>query len=258
MTRPTISECRALLAACEVSSLDGMLASLEADPRAGVRELAASHRRALARQRRESERMRHLMDLQRDLHDQGFVIVAGVDEVGRGALAGPVTAAAVVLDVECTIAGLDDSKRLTPQRRRELAVVVRERAGGVSVAHVAAREIDAIGIGPATRLAWRRALEGLGFAVDHVLVDGNDRRVGLAATAVVRGDSSCACIAAASIVAKVDRDALMVDLAAEHPGYGLDANKGYGTTEHISSIRAAGPSPLHRLSFAPCSARPLF
>ena len=258
MTRPSIVECRALIAACEIAELDGLLASLESDPRAGVRELATSHRRALARQSAESERLGGLMALQRELHDQGFVVVAGVDEVGRGALAGPVTAAAVVLDVECAITGLNDSKRLTPQRRRQLAAAVRAQALGVGVAHVAAHEIDALGIGPATRLAWRRALEGLGCAVDHVLVDGNDRRVPVPATAVVRGDSACACIAAASIVAKVERDELMQDLAAEHPGYRLDVNKGYGTAEHISSIRTLGPTPIHRRSFAPCSSLPLF
>ena len=150
------------------------------------------------------------MESQKALHAAGCAVVAGVDEVGRGALAGPVSAGAVVLDVGCTIEGLNDSKKLSPQRREQVAASVRGLASAFAVAHVQPAEIDAMGIGPASRLAMSRALDALDLAVDHVLVDGNDGRIGWPSTAVVRGDSLVACIAAASVVAKVERDEAML------------------------------------------------
>ena len=157
---------------------------------------------ARARERRlktEDLRLEGLMTLQRDLHRRGFAVVAGVDEVGRGALAGPVTAGAVILTSDVRIEGLNDSKKLTRETRQRVAASVREQAVAWSVAHAQPAEIDAMGIGRATRLAWRRALEGLGIPFDHVIVDGNDGRdLGLEVTMVVRGDSRVACIAAAS------------------------------------------------------------
>lgn len=194
------------------------------------------------------------MTMQRDLHRRGLKLVAGVDEVGRGALAGPVTAAAVVLHPDTLVAGLDDSKRVSRERRPALALVIRADALAVCVAEATPREIDALGIGAATRLAWRRAIEGLGVAVDHVLIDGNDAMVDHPATAVVGGDRKCACIAAASVVAKVHRDRLMAEeLAALYPAYGFDRNYGYGTPEHLAAIVEFGPSLVHRRSFAPCA-----
>jgi ribonuclease HII len=247
-----------MVAACPPEDLDALLDLLSCDERAGVRALAAVRRRARARERAEYERLVGLMVHQRRLHDLGYAVVAGVDEVGRGALAGPVTAAAVVLDVSCVIRGLDDSKRIPRPRRPEMAAAVRSTARAVCVAHVSAAEIDTLGIAAATRLAWRRAVQGLGAAVDHVLVDGNDERCGYPATAIVGGDSRCACIAAASVVAKVERDALMEALAAQHPRYRFDENRGYGTTAHIEALRLHGPSPVHRRSFAPCAQPELF
>lgn len=194
------------------------------------------------------------MTMQRELHRRGLKLVAGVDEVGRGALAGPVTAAAVVLHPDTLVAGLDDSKRVSRERRPALALVIRADALAVCVAEATPREIDALGIGAATRLAWRRAIEGLGVAVDHVLIDGNDAVVDHPATAVVGGDRKCACIAAASVVAKVHRDRLMAEeLAALYPAYGFDRNYGYGTPEHLAAIVEFGPSLVHRRSFAPCA-----
>jgi len=255
MPRPpeTITEARRRLAACSPDELATLIRRYSKDPRAGVRQLAASAAGRLCREAAESARLEALMRHQQELHALGFALVAGIDEVGRGALAGPVTACAVVLRCDTRIAGLDDSKKLAPDARRRLADVVRTSSLAWSVAHASPEEIDRHGIGHATRLAWQRALEGLSVTVDHVLLDGNDAgRLGIPTTAVVKGDSLVACIAAASIVAKVERDALMESLAPAYPVYGFDENRGYGTEAHIAAIRVHGPSPLHRRSFAPC------
>jgi ribonuclease HII len=210
----------------------------------------------LARREAESRRLDALMSRQLELHGLGFAVVAGVDEVGCGALAGPVTACAVVFDASCRIEGLNDSKRLLADVRIRIADQVRTRAVAYSVAHVGADVIDREGIRPATRRAWELALEGLGLSVDHVLVDGNDRgALRIPTTSIVKGDSSEASIAAASVVAKVERNALMVAVAADHPGYGFELNFGYGTPEHLAALAELGPCPIHRTSFAPCSAQ---
>jgi ribonuclease HII len=177
--------------------------------------------------------------------------VAGVDEVGRGPLAGPVTAAAVILDPACIPPGLRDSKKLTARRRVALAADIHATAE-VSIAHCSVAEIDRLNILRAAHLAMCRAVSGLD-AVEHALIDGNSLPDGLpcAAQAVVRGDARCLSIAAASIVAKVCRDALMVDLAQQHPGYGWDSNAGYGSRAHLQALRDIGVSPHHRRSFKP-------
>ena len=252
----TITEARRLLAACPPDELEALLRRLSRDPRAGVRDLASSARTRLFKVAREAARIDALMERQRALHELGIGVVAGVDEVGRGALAGPVTACAVVLEVSCHIEGLDDSKRLAPDIRAQVADRVRLSAVAFAVAHAGPEEIDRFGIGHATRTAWGRALAALGLSVDFVLVDGNDPgALGLPTRAVVQGDSSVACIAAASVVAKVERDRLMELLAAEHPEYGFEANRGYGTAEHLAALSRFGPSLVHRRSFAPCKAQ---
>ncbi len=181
--------------------------------------------------------------------------IAGVDEVGRGPLAGPVVAAAVVLDPARVPAGLDDSKKLSAAMRERL---FEEICAGhtVAVALSSAARIDATNIRAATLDAMRRAVAGLAAAPDHVLVDGVDVPPGLVspATAVKGGDGISVSIAAASIVAKVLRDRLMVLAAAEHPGYGFERHKGYGVPVHIAALVRLGPSPLHRRSFAPVRA----
>jgi ribonuclease HII len=197
----------------------------------------------------EARRTKRLYALQRSLAEAGFTIVAGVDEVGRGALAGPVSAGAVVLPASPRLEGLDDSKRLMPARREEMSLRIRECAVAVSVAHVPASDIDALGLSAALRRAFELALDGLGLAVDHVLLDGLPLRLVVNETAVVKGDSKVASIAAASIVAKVERDAYMREMAPCHPEYGFDINKGYGTAEHIDAIARLGPCVLHRRSF---------
>ena len=178
--------------------------------------------------------------------------VAGVDEVGRGPWAGPVTACAVVLDPARIPPGLNDSKKLTEARRLALEPLIFAGAD-VSLGWCSVEEIDAMNIRAASLLAMRRAVEGLASAPDHVLIDGNATPDGLAcpATCVVKGDGRSLSIAAASIVAKCGRDRLMKDLALVHPGYGWDTNIGYGTAKHAAALHDLGVTQHHRRSFAP-------
>ncbi|MFP4161080.1 MAG: ribonuclease HII [Ectothiorhodospira sp.] len=178
--------------------------------------------------------------------------VAGVDEAGRGPLAGPVVAAAVILDPARPVDGVADSKTLQPARREALEPVIRETALAWALGICSPEEIDRLNILQATFLAMRRAVEGLARAPALVLVDGNRcPELPCAARAVVGGDRRVAAIGAASILAKVHRDRLMVDLDARHPGYGLAAHKGYPTAAHRAALVRLGPSPCHRRSFAP-------
>ncbi len=181
--------------------------------------------------------------------------MAGVDEAGRGPLAGPVVAAAVVLDGRVRIPGLQDSKRLRPRQREEVAEAVRRYAVSWAVAQASVEEVDRLNVLHAARLAMRRAVEALSVNPSLVLVDG---RFGLAVDvpqrALVGGDARVACIAAASVLAKVERDRIMVELDRAFPGYGFAQHKGYACAAHLEALRRLGPSPVHRRSFAPVRA----
>ncbi len=181
-------------------------------------------------------------------------LVAGIDEVGRGCLAGPVYAAAVILPPRCRIRDLDDSKKLSPERRVDVAHRVRDKALAWSVGRAEVEEIDSINILRATFLAMRRALEQLAQPATECWVDGNqDPKLGLPVRLIIGGDGLEACIMAASVIAKVARDQEMVRLCEAHPGYGFSQHKGYGTPFHLEALRRLGPSPIHRRSFAPCA-----
>ena len=180
--------------------------------------------------------------------------VCGIDEVGRGPWAGPVVAAAVMLDFARVPDGLDDSKRLPAVRRRELDIEIRACAH-VSIAMASVEEVDRLNVLGASMLAMERALAGLPHPPGHALVDGNRLpRLPCPGTAIVGGDGLCASIAAASIVAKVARDALMAELAGQHPGYGWERNAGYGTREHQDGLARLGVTSHHRRSFRPIAA----
>lgn len=179
-------------------------------------------------------------------------MVAGVDEVGRGPLAGDVVAAAVVLDVARPIIGLADSKKLTEKQREKLFVEIREKAVCFAVARATVAEIDQLNILQASLLAMKRAVESLRIRPDHVLVDGNRLpRWSYSSEAIIQGDATVAAISAASILAKVTRDREMTELDALYPGYGLIDHKGYPTRFHLDALQRLGPSPLHRRSFGP-------
>lgn len=188
---------------------------------------------------------------EQDLSARGALRIAGVDEVGRGPLAGPVTAAAVILDPANIPEGLNDSKALTAKRRAALEPLI-FAAAEVSIAHASVEEIDALNILRASHLAMERALAGLG-TVDHALIDGNmiPRGLTIPATTIIKGDARSMSIAAASIVAKICRDRIMSDLAQQFPGYGWETNAGYGSKSHILALQNLGVTPHHRRSFKP-------
>lgn len=180
--------------------------------------------------------------------------IAGIDEAGRGCLAGPVFAAAVILPADHGIVGLDDSKQLSAAQRERLLPMIQQGALAFAIATASVEEIDRLNILQANLLAMRRAVAALGITPTLCLVDGNiDPKCGLPTRCVVGGDALHAEIMAASILAKVARDAEMLRLDAEHPGYGFAQHKGYGTAQHLAALRRLGPSTVHRMSFAPCT-----
>lgn len=180
----------------------------------------------------------------------GLHVICGVDEAGRGPLAGPVCAAAVILPEHLQIPGLNDSKKLTDKKRRELFPVIQQQAIAYGIGLASEAEIDEINILQATFLAMRRALSQLSIRPEIALIDGNrETDFGLPVKTVVKGDSLSANIAAASVLAKVTRDNIMVELAQQYPEYGFEIHKGYGTKAHYEALRTYGPSPIHRRSF---------
>lgn len=187
---------------------------------------------------------------EREAMSLGAVHVCGVDEAGRGPLAGPVYAAAVILPPDVRIEGLNDSKKLTEKKREALFPVICETAASFSIAFADEKEIDAYNILQATYLAMRRAIEGLDVPADYALIDGNRMPpLVIAGETIIKGDAVCQSIAAASVLAKVSRDRFMLEMDAKYPQYGFSKHKGYGTKEHYAALREFGPSPIHRLTF---------
>ena len=194
--------------------------------------------------------LEELFSCEISLHREGISPVCGVDEAGRGPLAGPVCAAAVILPENCPLPGLDDSKKLSEKKRESLYRQICEQAVSYGIAFASVEEIEDLNILAAALLAMDRAIEMLDPAPAMALVDGNTiRGIHVPAKAVVGGDGSCACIAAASVLAKVTRDRLMCELASEYPQYGFEKHKGYGTQAHYEAIDRYGPCALHRMSF---------
>ena len=192
----------------------------------------------------------NMWEIEESLYSDGLNVICGVDEAGRGPLAGPVYAAAVILPPNLEIPGLTDSKKLSDKKRRELFPVIQEQAVAYGIGSASEQEIDEINILQATFLAMRRALAQLTVTPDLVLIDGNrETDFGLPVKTVVKGDSLSANIAAASVLAKVTRDNIMVELAQQYPEYGFEIHKGYGTKAHYEALRTYGPSPIHRRSF---------
>lgn len=245
---PSLADVRRLLAQ---SPADGpALQRLRDDPRASVAALLAAAGRRDAREAQRQQKKQEMLQLERDLAARGMVCIAGVDEAGLGPLAGPIVAAAVILGDAAAIDGIDDSKKLDARRRERLApqILAKAACAAIGVADVA--EIDELNVYHAGLLAMRRAVEGLTLRPDHVLVDA--RRIpglDIDQSAHVKGDARSLSIAAASIVAKTHRDALMDDLDRAYPGYGLARHKGYGTAEHQQALRRLGASPVHRMSY---------
>lgn len=222
------------------------------DPRVGVRALGVRLVRERERHRAETQRLRALYQPQLVLGRTVHGAVAGVDEVGMGPLAGPVVAAAVVLPDAPKLWGLADSKQLSEPARRKLEAQIRDVARDVSLGVATREEVDRLNVYHAGLLAMHRAIEGLRTVPSHVAIDGRAvPHLRVPQSRWVGGDARVAAIAAASIVAKVYRDALMTELDARYPGYGFAQHAGYGTPEHLAALRALGPTPEHRRSFAP-------
>ena len=189
-------------------------------------------------------------DIEEQAFEEGYTVICGVDEAGRGPLAGPVCAAAVILPRGHQIPGLNDSKKLTDKKRRELFPMIKEQAIAYGIGMASHEEIDEINILQATYLAMERAIAQLEGKADLALIDGNRAKdFGMAVRTVVKGDSLSANIAAASVLAKVTRDDLMVEMAQEFPGYGFEVHKGYGTKAHYEALREKGPCAIHRMTF---------
>ena len=192
----------------------------------------------------------HMWEIEHSFYSEDIQLICGVDEAGRGPLAGPVCAGAVILPKDLEIPGLTDSKKLTDKKRRELFPVIQEQAIAYGIGFASQQEIDEINILQATFLAMQRALDQLTVRPDLALIDGNRAKdFGLPVKTVVKGDSLSANIAAASILAKVTRDNLMQEMAESYPQYGFEIHKGYGTKAHYAALREFGASPIHRMSF---------
>lgn len=194
--------------------------------------------------------MTELWSIENEIYDSGLSPLCGVDEAGRGPLAGPVCAAAVILPRGLVIEGLNDSKKLSGKKRESLYDEIVEKAVAYGIAFASVEEIEEKNILEATFLAMNRAIEKLAVRPALALIDGNrDKGIAVPARCVIGGDGKCADIAAASILAKVTRDRYMLQLAGQYPQYGFDKHKGYGTAAHYAAIRVYGPSPIHRMSF---------
>jgi ribonuclease HII len=225
---------------------------LRADPRPGARAILEAIARRRAGNRSEGQRLRKLLQFESALWDAGVAHVAGVDEAGMSPLAGPVAAAAVIFAPGSRIPGVDDSKKLDQTTREQLAVEIKGRAVAWAVAFAEVEEIDRINIYWAGLLAMRRAVEGLSVAPQHILLDARRlKELKTPQQAIVKGDAKSLTIAAASILAKTARDALMRQLDAQYPGYGFSKHKGYPVREHRAALARLGASPVHRRSFAP-------
>ena len=226
------------------------LRALEHDPRAGARAIAEQMRKKQKAQARENARLEQMLTIEKNLRKRGIQHIAGVDEAGRGPLAGPVVAAAVILPPDTLIPGLNDSKALSEKRREELFETIHDIALAIGIGKASPQEIDKYNIRNATHRAMCQALAALGISPDRVLIDGNAiPGSSFPEQAVIGGDRKSLSIAAASVIAKVTRDRLMIDYHAQYPAYGFAGHKGYGSADHLAALQKHGPCPIHRRSF---------
>ena len=251
MDRVSVKEIETRFKAGLLSASD--LLALQSDGRVGVRKLLlAAERQAKVKEalQYKAEAMLHF---ERALWQQGINFIAGIDEVGRGPLAGPVVAAAVILKPQQSILHLDDSKKLSAQKRQRLTLEIKETAIYFAYGSASPQEIDVLNIFQASLLAMRRAVEGLGQSPEHLLIDGAHAIANMPYTqrAIVGGDGKSQSIAAASVLAKTARDQMMHDYAQQFPEYGFDAHAGYPTAKHMAALVDHGPTPIHRQSFGP-------
>ena len=246
----TIKEIKELLAT--VKELDSpIFLELEKDTRSGVQKEISKRKKIIQAELDENLRLENMLTYEKDLYKQGLTLIAGVDEVGRGPLAGPVVAAAVILPQGCKIKGLNDSKKIPKKKHLEVFQAVQNQALSIGIGIIDNQVIDQVNIYEATKLAMKEAISQLSLQPQHLLIDAMKLDLPISQTSIIKGDANSLSIAAASIIAKVTRDELMKDYDQQFPGYDFSANAGYGTVKHLEGIEKQGITAIHRLSFEP-------
>ena len=247
---PTIKEVKERLAM--IDELDHPLfEELILDGRAGVQAAISKRKRELQKQVDEDLRLEKMLAYEKELYAQGIDLIAGVDEVGRGPLAGPVVAAAVILPKACKIPGLNDSKKIPKSKHKEIYEAVLQNAIAIGIGVKDNHVIDQVNIYEATKLAMMEAIGQLDPQPQHLLIDAMKLDLPISQTSIIKGDANSLSIAAASIVAKVTRDQMMEEFDCEYPGYDFTQNAGYGTANHLAGLHKLGVTPIHRRSFEP-------
>ena len=230
---------------------DPLLAELEQDSRSGVIQAIAKQKREIQKRIDEDERLEGMLAYEKECYARGMEPIAGVDEVGRGPLAGPVVAAAVILPKACKIPGLNDSKKIPKSKHKEIYEAVLQNAIAIGIGVKDNHVIDQVNIYEATKLAMMEAIGQLDPQPQHLLIDAMKLDLPISQTSIIKGDANSLSIAAASIVAKVTRDQMMEEFDKEYPGYDFAQNAGYGTAKHLAGLEQLGVTPIHRLSFEP-------
>lgn len=230
---------------------DPLLTELEQDSRSGVIQAIAKRKREIQKRLDEDERLEGMLAYEKECYARGMELIAGVDEVGRGPLAGPVVAAAVILPKACKIPGLNDSKKIPKSKHKEIYEAVFQNAIAIGIGIKDNHVIDQVNIYEATKLAMMEAIGQLDPRPQHLLIDAMKLDLPISQTSIIKGDANSLSIAAASIVAKVTRDQMMEEFDREYPGYDFAQNAGYGTAKHLAGLQKLGVTPIHRRSFEP-------
>ena len=246
----TIKEIKEQLASIQRLD-DPLLTELEQDSRSGVIQAIAKRKKEIQKRLDEDERLEGMLAYEKELYTQGIQLIAGVDEVGRGPLAGPVVAAAVILPKACKIPGLNDSKKIPKSKHKEIYEAVLQNAIAIGIGVKDNHVIDQVNIYEATKLAMMEAIGQLEPQPQHLLIDAMRLDLPIPQTSIIKGDANSLSIAAASIVAKVTRDQMMEEFDCEYPGYDFTQNAGYGTANHQAGLHKLGVTPIHRRSFEP-------
>ena len=246
----TIKEIKEQLASIQRLD-DPLLTELEQDSRSGVIQAIAKRKREIQKRLDEDERLEAMLAYEKECYARGMELIAGVDEVGRGPLAGPVVAAAVILPKACKIPGLNDSKKIPKSKHKEIYEAVLQNAIAIGIGIKDNQVIDQVNIYEATKLAMMEAIGQLEPQPQHLLIDAMRLDLPISQTSIIKGDANSLSIAAASIVAKVTRDQMMEEFDKEYPGYDFAKNAGYGTAKHLAGLVQLGVTPIHRRSFEP-------
>lgn len=246
----TIKEIKEALA--KITDLESPLfKEFEKDSRSGVQKEIEKRKKSIQAEIAENMRLEGMLYYEKELYVQGIKLIAGVDEVGRGPLAGPVVAAAVILPKNCKIKGLNDSKKIPKKKHEEIFQAVKDNALAIGIGIMDNHVIDQVNIYEATKLAMKEAISKLDPQPEHLLIDAMKLDLPITQTSIIKGDANSLSIAAASIIAKVTRDKIMANYDKEFPGYDFSQNAGYGTTKHLEGLEKHGVTPIHRKSFEP-------